>query len=165
MSAGSDESEVNWLGLVFVVIVIVGLSGWYFWPSVSNTFHRVFHTSNSLEKVTAIGVATRQQYQQFKDDGGINKEDSWHGFHVSELNVGFDKADKLKLMEVVLFKVSNGYRDATITNLKGALSEICGSEWERAEGDKGMNLLAKKGNCLIMDSNERPFINLSVGKL
>ncbi len=90
-----------------------------------------------MDRITKIGVSTNDDFQNFKDDGGLNVHGAWRGYSVQSISTEFTEG-KLSFFQVTLkknYSDSNGV-DPTINNLKESFSNECGSEWT-AVGEGG----------------------------
>jgi hypothetical protein len=81
---------------------------------------------NSLEKSLVLFKSTPEQFQSFKDDGGLEVNSSWNGYQVSSIEIEYKK-DVLSFMHLF---INSGATLATMNNLKKDLSKECGNEWK-----------------------------------
>ena len=81
---------------------------------------------NSLEKTLVLFKSTPQEFQSFKDDGGLDVNSSWKGYRVSSIEVEYKK----NVLSFVHLFVSSGANVATMNNLKKDLSKECGEDWK-----------------------------------
>jgi len=81
---------------------------------------------NSLEKALVLRKSSRQDFQSFKDDGGLAINSSWHGYSVSSVELEY----KDGLVSFIHLGVNSGSKVATMNNLKNHLAKDCGGDWK-----------------------------------
>lgn len=147
----SGKTVVKWAGVAIAAMVVV--AGVRAWTDPSGAEARASWGSNSLESVLVIGKSKVVDYQHFLDQGGLNKEDVWRGYKVSNTGVFFDSDYGGKSGRYIPFDASMdsgmvpgdvviagfslrlwkdmGGKMASIENLKASLAKDCG-DWASA---------------------------------
>ncbi len=86
--------------------------------------------SNFLEKATVPLVSTRKDFQDFRDNGGLNVISNWRGYSIGAIEVEYTSGALTLLHMVVDTDVLNQKKPATFNNIKSDLINECGSEWK-----------------------------------
>lgn len=100
-------------------------------------------TLNSLEKALDLNVGTKAAYNDFVDDGGLSKQDNWHGLQIGSFQSGRGEDG---LISYIIATV-NRYSSASLKDVRNTLSQYCGfkdEDWVRQDmmgnvGGKALN--------------------------
>lgn len=109
---------------------------------------------NDLESSLLLLESTRKDFQNFKDLGGLNKTNSWHGFEVSSVNVTFNNENNLLqgfTLTIDPSGVSTG-RKGSLIGITKAASKICGDDWIRTSSDGYIKEHSEKMQCGVSQS-------------
>lgn len=99
---------------------------------------------NKLEKATFIFGASKKDWQDFTDGGGLNNENVWQGLLIENVELRFDRTNMVKEVSFVT--------PTSLTSPKGIRSKIdviCGfseAEWNKTNGNY-LSGSAKNGKC------------------
>ena len=156
----SDEKSFSWENIKSSVIIgIMILAAVIGFKSLNISTV----SGNELEKITVLGAGTSKQFDQFKDNGGLNTESSWHGFRVKSLDIGFDDNNFTKGYTIYLGILGYGETDANTNNVKKVAPSFCGSDWTRDANERFVTLLSANEKCLIQSETQKDYITLMVG--
>jgi hypothetical protein len=93
-------------------------------------------TDSWISEITKLGVSTKDDFQRFKDDGGLNVHSAWRGYNVESISTEYS-GGTLSFLQAALsknYKDSNGV-DPSINNVRQSFAEECGDQWvEQGEG-------------------------------
>ncbi|MFL6628249.1 MAG: hypothetical protein ACJ8G1_17535 [Vitreoscilla sp.] len=69
----------------------------------------------------------------FKNAGGLNNQNIWHGFKALQVSTMYDSNGKLAMLEMGLINRSmeESYSQPSFNNLSKALIAECGSDWSQ----------------------------------
>lgn len=106
-------------------------------------FNMIFRTEffnfkfgdNILEKATILGSSTRNDFDEFQREGGLETENIWNEFYVESVETSYNENDILRSVTFRLDK--KGYAnlygsiDANYSNIVDNLGSLCGSNWAK----------------------------------
>ncbi len=107
---------------------------------------------NKLEKAMQFGISTKDDFQAFKDNGGLNNsaQDSWQRFHVTAASALYNSAGKLSTMDLTVEQNLPDSKLASTNNLESALSSLCAGTW--SSHDDAAFLETATMNCSLSAS-------------
>jgi Tfp pilus assembly protein PilE len=146
--------------IVFVVILGIAAKTLII-PFVFPGFHL---GETTLEHTLKIGVATKNDSVNFKDNGGLNTESNWKRFHVSSMQTSYNK-NVLSAFEITVDKQYPSNKPATNNSLKEALLSDCGSEWNGVDNNSVSVVYSKDNKCMIMDQQSTFDVAIGVNKI
>lgn len=135
-----------------VLTVVLGVGAYYLSTPI---FKLMGFGPTALEKSLVIGKSTKNDFQNFKDEGGLSKDNVWlHGFQVTNVSANYGKNDFLRGYEL---HFSKGFSTTvpSVNEIKKVFKGVCGSKWDV--------YLAKSENgimCLISDGAEQTSIRV-----
>jgi len=149
------------IAVALISLVICYLTCWSY---VDWRFQAYFPGAfqSPLDKVTVMHVTKGEDFQQFKENGGLKINNHWRGYSVNEVLPMFgDKNGALDGLSMSI-SVDGSYmaKDGTIRNLKESLSDLCGSDWKLSEGvyriDDGKTI------CMLENSEDGNEVKVGV---
>ena len=137
-------------------LVGFGVAAYFILPSIFSAFvpGGMHLGTNKLEKAMQLGISTKADFQAFQDDGGLNndKQDSWLGFHVTQLSALYSDAGRLSTLDITLQQNWYNSKLASTNNIENALSlQPCKGSWKNQEA--GGNLESASVTCAISASS------------
>ena len=106
---------------------------------------------NSLEKTLVLFKSTPEQFQSFKDDGGLEVNSSWNGYQVSSIETEYKKG----VLSFMHLFINSGVNLATMNNLKKDLSKDCGNEWKIKLDGNAYSSETQTTKCQIEKSDRK----------
>lgn len=135
--------------LVSTVITLVFFGGILYWLAmVTPIFSKYFEPSSALERITKVGIATNNDFQKFKDDGGLDASPNWHGLYVTSYKsqysvpsgtleaVSLGVSGKSKWSSLIdRWSVERGLSSKEVRSILSKVCKIGESQWEHTDGD------------------------------
>jgi hypothetical protein len=118
---------------------------------------------NLLEKALHVGSSDRNQFEAFKNEGGLQNVDTWKGYYVQSVSTNYDESGKLAILNIELVKSWPSKKTASINNLKGSLSSECGSNWTQSDLQIRASMHEAQRNsveCAIQDKGQSVYVNV-----
>lgn len=106
---------------------------------------------NSLEKTLVLFKSTPEQFQSFKDEGGLEVNSSWNGYQVSSIETEYKKG----VLSFMHLFINSGVNLATMNNLKKDLSKDCGNEWKIKLDGNAYSSETQTTKCQIEKSDRK----------
>lgn len=149
MSDGLENSSNNVLSKLnmrwVVIVVAVILWGSSVFLREGGFLSGIF--SSQLEKSLIIGKSTTEDFQKFRDNGGVSKDQFLYGFWVDSVSTNYDQKGKLSGFSLRFMKAS-GERVASVNAIKSEFKKYCGSKWDAyvAQTSDGITCLIRDGD-------------------
>lgn len=146
------------LGLVIVILAVrhfmqenpppQGAS----YPSAGNS------GMNSLERAVLVGRSTKQQFAEFRNQGGLEKESSWRGFRVLAIETVYEPSSgTLGILQLKLMKSFPRMKIASFNEVSQSLTPECGTGWTQNDTQQIAGYhMAENGRiaCAIEESSD-----------
>ena len=113
-------------------------------------------TLNALERAVLVGRSTRQQFAEFRNQGGLDKESSWRGFRVLSVETVYEpETGVLGMLQLTLMKSAHRMRLASFNEIAQSLVPECGSRWTQNDAQQiAGSHMAENGRttCAVQES-------------
>jgi len=114
-------------------------------------------SGTKLEAALRLGESTKRDFETLKDEGGVSKNDAWHGLHVTAVRTQYADNDILEAFQLTVDGQASWWSsskewgrkgDTSPREVRDLLSKICNvnaSDWKLEGGDGGMVTRAIEG--------------------
>lgn len=150
---GPVRTFINRAGLA-LAIMAVGYAAFsqYIKSSGTEGISTAGAATSELDRSTIVGQSTENQFQSFRNSGGLENNDNWRGYQASRVQVMHHENGVLAMLRVELTKSWPGRKLASIDNLRQSLSDQCGSSWTLANSTTNLHVAEHNGRkCTIAE--------------
>lgn len=113
-------------------------------------------TLNALERAVLVGRSTKQQFAEFRNQGGLDNESSWRGFRVLTVETVYEPTSgTLGMLQLTLMKSAHRMRLASFNEISQSLVPECGSRWTQNDAQQiAGSHMAENGRttCAVQES-------------